>query len=137
MTAVESSDGTRSSSQRGGDTTTRHAAPLGLASTTSAEGMPFMFVAGVNIGPLLVRREAFLRAGGFDEAFSCAGEPGIQLDTELSLQLWRIGYQVGLWYAGVSNGVGGRKTRKNKAQKRARNLNDAINGQRCERLMHT
>lgn len=137
VTAVESSDGTRSSSQRGGDTTTRHAAPLGLASTTSAEGMPFMFVAGVNIGPLLVRREAFLRAGGFDEAFSCAGEPGIQLDTELSLQLWRIGYQVGLWYAGVSNGVGGRKTRKNKAQKRARNLNDAINGQRCERLMRT
>ena len=103
----------------------------------STEGLPFMFVAGVNIGPLLVRREAFLRAGGFDEAFSCAGEPGIQLDTELSLQLWRLGYQVGLWYSAVSNGVGGRKTRSNKAQKRARNLNDAINGQRCERLMRT
>ena len=33
-------------------------------------GVPFMFVAGVNIGPLLVRRAAYLQAGGFDEAFS-------------------------------------------------------------------
>ena len=49
--------------------------------------LPFMFVAGVNIGPLLARREAFLRVGAFDEAYSCAGEPGIQLDTELSLQV--------------------------------------------------
>ena len=32
--------------------------------------VPFMFVAGVNIGPLLVRRAAYLQAGGFDEAFS-------------------------------------------------------------------
>jgi hypothetical protein len=101
----------------------------------AAFGVPFMFVAGVNIGPLLVRREAFLRIGGFDEAFSCVGEPGIQLDTELSLQMWKHGYQVGLWYSGVANGVGGRKTRTNRAQKRARNVNDAMNGQRCERLM--
>ena len=94
-----------------------------------------MFVDWVNILPLLVRRFAYLRAGGFDEAFSCAGEPGIQLDTELSLQMWRRGYQVGLWYSGVSNGVGGRKTRKNPAQKRVRLRNDEINGRRCKRLM--
>mmetsp|Transcript_27104 Transcript_27104/g.54533 ORF Transcript_27104/g.54533 Transcript_27104/m.54533 type:complete len:99 (+) Transcript_27104:37-333(+) len=43
--------------------------------------------------------------------------------------------QVGLYYSGVTNGVGGRKTRTNRAQKRARALNDAINGQRCERLL--
>ena len=97
--------------------------------------VPFMFVAGVNIGPLLVRRAAYLRAGGFDEAFSCAGEPGIQLDTELSLQMWRRGYHVGLWYSGVSNGVGGRKTRKNPAQKRVRLRNDEVNGRRCKRLL--
>ena len=105
--------------------------------TAARDGMPFMFVAGVNIGPLLVRRDAFLRAGSFDEAFSCPGDPGIQLDTELSLQLWRHGYQVGLWYSGVANGVGGRKTRKNPAQKRARNRNDVVNAQRCDRLMKT
>ena len=51
--------------------------------------------------------------------------------------MWRRGYSVGLWYSGVSNGVGGRKTRTNRAQKRARLLNDAINGQRCERVMRT
>ena len=103
--------------------------------SSSKVSLPFMFVAGVNIGPLVARRDAFLRVGSFDESFSCAGDPGIQLDTELSLQLWRHGYQVGLWYSAVSNGVGGRKTRKNRAQKRARNANDATNGQRCERLM--
>jgi hypothetical protein len=112
-----------------------HTAPVSKA--YSDTGIPFMFVAGVNIGPLLARREAFLRVGGFDEAFSCVGEPGIQLDTELSLQMWRHGYEVGMWYSAVSNGVGGRKTRTNKAQKRARTLNDAVNGQRCERLMRT
>ena len=107
---------------------------------TSAGGraeLPFAFVAGVNIGPLLLRREAFLRVGGFDEAYSCVGEPGIQLDTELSLQLWRHGYRVGLWYSAVSNGVGGRKTRTNPEQKRARNHNDGVNAKRCERLMRT
>jgi len=108
-----------------------------MASAGASANLPFMFVAGVNIGPLLVRRDAFLKVGSFDEAFSCAGDPGIQLDTELSLQLWRSGYQVGLWYSAVANGVGGRKTRTNKAQKRARTLNDASNGQRCERLMRT
>ncbi|KAL1525848.1 hypothetical protein AB1Y20_020682 [Prymnesium parvum] len=102
--------------------------------SVGGRGVPFMFVSGVNIGPLLIRREAFLRVGGFDEAFSCAGQPGIQLDTELSLQLWRQGYQVGLWYSAVSNGVGGRKTRTDRAQKRVRNQNDVINGRRCERL---
>ena len=108
---------------------------VGGKTETGDKGTPFMFVAGVNIGPLLTRREAFLRVGGFDEAFSCPGEPGIQLDTELSLQMWRHGYQVGLWYSGVTNGVGGRKTRSNKAQKRARARNDALNGQRFERVL--
>ena len=103
----------------------------------AAAGTPFSFVAGVNIGPLLARREAFLRVGGFDEAFSCAGQPGIHLDTELSLQMWRRGYQVGLWYSAVANGVGGRKTRTNPEQKRARLRNDNVNGKRCERLMRT
>lgn len=49
--------------------------------------------------------------------------------------MWRHGFQVGLWYSAVSNGVGGRKTRTNKSQKRARTRNDAINGERCERVM--
>ena len=106
-----------------------------IANASGCAGVPFMFVAGVNIGPLLVRREAFLRVGGFDESFSCAGEPGIQLDMELSLALWRAGYQVGLWDSAVTNGVGGRKTRANPEQKRLRVRNDAVNGQRCKSLL--
>ena len=65
------------------------------------------------------------------------GPAGIHLDTELSLQMWRRGYQVGLWYSAVANGVGGRKTRTNPEQKRARLRNDNVNGKRCERLMRT
>lgn len=42
---------------------------------------------------------------------------------------------MGLWYSGVTNGVGGRKTRKNPAQKRVRMRNDEINGRRCKRLL--
>ena len=42
---------------------------------------------------------------------------------------------MGLWYSGVTNGVGGRKTRKNLAQKRLRNRNDQVNGHRCEQLL--
>lgn len=103
--------------------------------SSAASGAAFMFVAGVNIGPLLVRRDAFLLVGGFDEAFSCAGEPGIQLDTDLSLRMWASGYEVGLYTSAVSNGVGGRKTRKNVAQKRLRRLNDAANGAVCEKLL--
>jgi GT2 family glycosyltransferase len=102
---------------------------------SAVDGVAFRFVAGVNIGPLLVRRSAFLQAGGFDEAFSCAGEPGIQLDLELSLQLWRRGHQVGVWYSGASNGVGGRKTRSNPVQFRLRQRNDNVNGRRCQRLL--
>jgi GT2 family glycosyltransferase len=111
----------------------RHEPGDASGDASAAAGSAFMFVAGVNIGPLLVRREAYLLVGGFDEAFSCAGAPGIQLDTDLSLRMWEAGYQVGLFNSAVSNGVGGRKTRKNKAQKRLRRLNDAVNGERCER----
>lgn len=114
---------------------TRHGPGVAARGASAAAGAAFMFVAGVNIGPLLVRREAYLLIGGFDEAFSCAGEPGIQLDTDLSLRMWEAGYQVGLYNSAVSNGVGGRKTRKNKAQKHLRRLNDAANGARCEQRL--
>jgi GT2 family glycosyltransferase len=113
----------------------RHGPGDAAGGASDAAGAAFMYVAGVNIGPLLVRREAYLLTGGFDEAFSCAGEPGIQLDTDLSLRMWEAGYQVGLYNSAVSNGVGGRKTRKDKAQKRLRRLNDAANGARCERRL--
>jgi hypothetical protein len=101
----------------------------------TASGAPLRFVAGVNVGPLLLRRETFLQLGGFDEAFSCVGEPGIHLDMDLSLALWRHGWQVAVWYSAVSNGVGGRRTLRNHAQRRARRQNDVFNGERCRHAL--
>ena len=59
-----------------------------------ALGLPFTFVAAVNMGPLVVRRAAFLAVGMFHEATSCVGEPGIQFDAEIGLRLWEHGWQV-------------------------------------------
>ena len=52
----------------------------------------------------------FLQVGGFNETFSSRGNPGIGLDESLSLQMWRAGLRVGIFYSGVINGVGGRKS---------------------------
>lgn len=85
------------------------------------------------LGPLLAGRASYVACAFIQPAHD--NIVGIQLDTDLSLQLWRHGFQVGLWYSAVSNGVGGRKTRTDRMQKRARNQNDLINGRRCERSL--
>jgi glycosyltransferase involved in cell wall biosynthesis len=56
---------------------------------------PFEFVEHVNIGPYFVRRSHYCALGGWDYAFSGAGEPGICFDNELCLRAWSKGYQVG------------------------------------------
>ena len=91
---------------------------------------PFQWVHGVNIGPLFIRRETFHILGGFDESFSCPGEPGIGLDVELSLRVWELGKGVGVYYSGVSNGIGGRKSQSAPARRR----NEVLNQARCEPL---
>ena len=57
--------------------------------------MPFQFVEHVNIGPYFIRRAAYQALGGWNYAFSKAGEPGICFDNELCLRAWHNGYQVG------------------------------------------
>ena len=91
-----------------------HRIPSWVRGTGSAEDavIPFMHVGAVNIGPLIVRRDAFVRIGGFNESFAERGQMGIHLDTDLSLRMWSSGYQVGLYYGGVGNGVNGRKTKR-------------------------
>lgn len=80
--------------------------------TASMGAVPFMYVGAVNIGPLIVRRDAFLRLGGFNESFSERGQLGIHLDLDLALRMWNGGYEVGLFYGGVGNGVNGRKSKR-------------------------
>ena len=52
------------------------------------------YAAVVDIGPLVVRRDAFLRLGSFDEGFSDPGLGGTGLDFELSLRCWLRGLTV-------------------------------------------
>jgi hypothetical protein len=85
--------------------------PYDAASTAP---LPFMHVPMVNIGPYFVRTAAFHALGGFTSAWGAAGEPGGHFDGEMSLRCWLAApehWSVGLYYAGVGNGVGGHKTR--------------------------
>jgi hypothetical protein len=59
-----------------------------------ASGRPMRFVESVNIGPYLVRRDAYGQLGGFDTAFSAPGEPGITFEADLCYRAWLAGWQV-------------------------------------------
>lgn len=99
-----------------------------IAYATTGSGVPFMFVAGVNMGPMVVRRSAFLEIGGFHDALSCAGESGIQFDTEFGVRLWEAGWEVGIWESRFQRGLdmGGKGTHKKSANK-IREANDRFN----------
>ncbi|MEM9407958.1 MAG: glycosyltransferase, partial [Acidobacteriota bacterium] len=61
------------------------------------DGIPFMFVEGINVGPVFIRKKPFLEIGGFDMSYSPVGWPAIHFDIEMSLRVWREGGQVG-WF---------------------------------------
>ena len=62
------------------------------------------YVACADIGPLVVRRDAFLRLGSFDEGFSYPGRGALGFDFELSTRSWMAGGRVAL-YNGKASGV--------------------------------
>jgi hypothetical protein len=65
---------------------------------STPEGVPFMFVEGINVGPVFLRRERFMNEmEGFDFEYAPVGWPGIHFDVEMSLRTWMRGGQVG-WY---------------------------------------
>ena len=105
------------------------------SSSRTKGGIPFRFVPGVDNGPLFYRRAALLSIGGFDESYSCApGHLSGHYDFEVSLRFWIKGWQVGVFYGGAANGIGGRKTARNKVAKEERHSNEIWNGRRVERL---
>jgi GT2 family glycosyltransferase len=69
----------------------------------------FMFAYKVNLAPMLTRRSLFAELGGFNHNFSCPGQPGIGLDFELSIRMWRLGRSVGLYDSKFQHGVGDSK----------------------------
>ena len=54
-------------------------------------GTPMEFMATVDLGPMAVRRQAFLSLGAFHEGFSAPGEPGPGLGIELTARAWLAG----------------------------------------------
>ncbi len=70
-------------------------------------GVPFMFVPGVNVGPVFLRTAIWHELGGFDLAYSSPGRAGIHFDYEISLRTWSRGWQVGLYSpSGFQRNVG-------------------------------
>ncbi|OOZ40948.1 hypothetical protein BOW53_05305 [Solemya pervernicosa gill symbiont] len=67
------------------------------------------FVEAINVGPVFIRRKAFVDMGGFDLDFSQVGWPGIHFDVALSLQVWLQGGQVA-WYDAGFRQAGARGT---------------------------
>ena len=102
---------------------------------TLEDAIPFDFAAGVDNGPLLYRRDALLRIGGFDQSFSCAaGHLSGHYDFEASLRFWLHGWQVGVFYGCAVNGIGGRKTMRTPTARNERHSNELWNGRKVEAL---
>ena len=88
-----------------------------------ASSRPFMFVQGVSIGPIFYRRDVFQSLGGFNLAYSDAGEVGMLVDHELSLRAWLAGHHVAVCGPmPFRRYVGGQGTVLFGAESRARNL---------------
>jgi GT2 family glycosyltransferase len=112
--------------------------PLRHVLPVDAEGespIPLEFVPGVDNGPLIYRREALLDVGGFDESYACAvGHVAVHYDFEVALRFWTLDWQVGVYYGGAANGLGGRKSLRHQNAKRERHTNELYNARRVERL---
>lgn len=84
----------------------------------------FTHTAFVNIGPYFARRSAFLELGGFSTQWGAVGEPGGIFCVELGLRAFLRGYHVGVYYAGVGNGIVGYKSRAPGKMARLRRAHD-------------
>ncbi len=88
----------------------------------------FFFVARATLYTFFVRRTAFEALGGFNRQLSpCPGQPGIMLDDELVLRMWRHGWQVAALQLGMRIGVAGHGTRRNAAALRQLRIRRAAN----------
>jgi len=94
-----------------------------------SKGRPFMFVSWANIGPFVLKRDAFLSTGMFHDSYSCRGDPGIGFDYEYGIRLWRNNKEVALqimqfrYHVGASRSSGTRsstsmKTRRDNIESR-------------------
>ena len=98
-------------------------------------GVPFMFVAGLNFGPFIVRRRAYFDLGGFDTSWSAVGDPGIGYDIEFSLRAQKRGHLVGIMECGgIQRRVGGGSSLSNSGKRKLRYTMERRNNMRLDRL---
>ena len=91
-------------------------------------GLPFIFVALLNIGPFVMRRSIFLELGLFNSNFSCRGQEGIGFDYEWGVRVWKYGYQSGLIYPGFKyHAVKAVKTKESQKRYKARHQQEGRN----------
>ena len=103
-----------------------------------SKSIPFNFVPGVDNGPLIYRRAALHRVGGFDETYSCrAGHVAVHYDFEVAIRFWTSGWEVGVYYGAPSNGLGGRKSMRKLPMRVERHINEEWNAKRTQRLLAT
>jgi hypothetical protein len=88
-----------------------------------SKGRPFMFVSWANIGPFVLKRDAFLSTGMFHDSYSCRGDPGIGFDYEYGIRLWRNNKEVALqimqfrYHVGSSRSSGTRSSTSMKSRR--------------------
>lgn len=96
---------------------------------------PFMFVAGLNFGPFIVRRRAYFELGGFDTSWSSVGDPGIGYDIEFSLRAQQRGHLIGVMKCdGIQRRVGGGSSLASAAKRKLRYIMERQNNQRLDKL---
>ena len=61
-----------------------------------AELPPLTFAASLVVGPIVMRRSAFVALGGWNESYSLPGEPGLGMESELVARLWINGWSAGV-----------------------------------------
>lgn len=98
-------------------------------------GVPFMFTAGVNFGPFIVRRDAYFSLGAFDSSWSLVGDPGIGYDIEFSLRAQQRGDLVGIMQCdGIERRVGGGSSLSSPAKRHLRYVMERRNNMRLDKL---
>lgn len=97
--------------------------------------VPFMFVAGLNFGPFIVRRRAYFELGGFDTSWSAVGDPGIGYDIEFSLRAQQRGHLIGVMECGgIQRRVGGGSSLASAGKRKLRFVMERRNNMRLDNL---
>jgi hypothetical protein len=101
-----------------------------------SKGRPFMFVSWANIGPFVLKRDAFLSSGMFHDSYSCRGDPGIGFDYEYGIRLWRNNREVALQIMQFRYHVGASRTSGTRSSTNMKTRRDNIESRNTKLIHH-